>query len=151
MSGPAYMHASIATPWFAANHQSGNGWDHLRIVEHPDEHIIFPSWCSSLYTFMRNSTRELQSSTELRQIGPYQVLPLQARVGLRVMKGYSIFPKAPHYWSLSIRWFNVISRKLMGKVLPLCREVVGVFYSPSWQGFGNIPQLLVKWYHYSSS
>ena len=38
MSGLAYMH------------RSGNGWDHLCIVEHPDAHIIFPSWCSSEYS-----------------------------------------------------------------------------------------------------
>ena len=43
MSGPAYMHASIATPGLAANHHTGNGQDHLRIVERPDAHIIFPS------------------------------------------------------------------------------------------------------------
>ena len=30
--------------------------------------------------------------------------------------------------------FSVISRTLVGGVLPLCREAVGVFYSPSWLG-----------------
>ena len=33
-------------------------------------------------------------------------------------------------WSLTIRWFNTISRTLVGGVLPLCRDTVGVFYSP---------------------
>ena len=47
MSGPANMHASIATPRLTANQHTGNGRDHLRMVERPDAHIIFPSWCSS--------------------------------------------------------------------------------------------------------
>ena len=47
------MHASAATPGFAANHHTGNGRDHLRMVEHPDAHIIFPSWCSSQYSLSR--------------------------------------------------------------------------------------------------
>ena len=61
MSCPAYMHASIATPGFAANHHTGNGRGHLHIVERLDVDIIFPSWCSSLFTFTRNSICELQS------------------------------------------------------------------------------------------
>ena len=40
--------------------------------------------------------------------------------------------KLQHYWSLTIRLFSVISRTLVGGVLPLCRDSVGVFYSPSW-------------------
>ena len=36
MSGPAYMHASIAIPELTANHHTENGWDHLRVVERPD-------------------------------------------------------------------------------------------------------------------
>ena len=31
-------------------------------------------------------------------------------------------------------WFRVISRTPIGGVLALCRDVVGVFYSPSWLG-----------------
>ena len=34
-------------------------------------------------------------------------------------------------WSLTIRWFNVIFRTLIGRVLPLCRDADSVFYSPS--------------------
>ena len=30
------MHTGIATPELAANHHTGNGRDHLRIVERPD-------------------------------------------------------------------------------------------------------------------
>ena len=41
------MHASIATPGLTANQHTGNGRDHLHMVERPDVHIIFPSWCSS--------------------------------------------------------------------------------------------------------
>ena len=49
------------------------------------------------------------------EIGSYQVLPLQMRVNLGAMaiKGYSAFPKAQHYWSLTIRLINVISRTLI--------------------------------------
>ena len=50
MSGPVYIHASIATPRLAANHYPGNGLDHLHIVECPNVHIIFPSSCSSQYS-----------------------------------------------------------------------------------------------------
>ena len=50
MSGPAYMHTSIATPGLTANQHTGNRRDHLRMVECPDALIIFPSWCSSDYS-----------------------------------------------------------------------------------------------------
>ena len=53
MTGPAYMHASIATLGLAANHHTGIWRDHLRIVECPNAHIIFPSWCSSQYSLSR--------------------------------------------------------------------------------------------------
>ena len=39
-----------------------------------------------------------------------------------------------HYWRLTIRLFNVISRILGEGVFLLCRDVVGVFYSPSQFG-----------------
>ena len=45
-------------------------------------------------------------------------------------------PNLQHYWSLTIGLLTVISRTLVGGVLPLCREVVSVFYSPS--RLGNI-------------
>ena len=66
-------------------------------------------------------------------MGPYQVLPLRARVdlGAMAMKGYSTFPKLQHSWNLTIRLFSVISRTLVRGVLPLCRGAVSVFYSPS--------------------
>ena len=64
-------------------------------------------------------------------IEPYKVLPLRARVdlGAMAMNGYSAFTK--HYRNLSIRLFSVISRT---HILPLCRDAVGVFYSPSRLG-----------------
>ena len=46
-------------------------------------------------------------------------------------KGYSAFRKSKHYWNLTIRLFTIISRTLVGWVLPLCREAVCIFYSPS--------------------
>ena len=41
------------------------------------------------------------------------------------------FAKLQHYWSFTIILFSVISRTLLGGVLLLCRDVVGVFCSPS--------------------
>ena len=45
-------------------------------------------------------------------------------------------PKLQHYWSMTIRLFDVIYRTLVTGVLPLCRDTVGVLYSPcrlSWK------------------
>ena len=53
MSGPAYMDASEANPRLTANQHTGNGRDHLHMVERPDVHITFPSWCSSDNSFLR--------------------------------------------------------------------------------------------------
>ena len=47
MSGPVYMHASIAIPGLVTNHCPGNGLNHLCIVACPDAYIIFPSSCSN--------------------------------------------------------------------------------------------------------
>ena len=68
-----------------------------------------------------------------------QVLPLRARVNLGTMatKGYSTFPQ-----SFSIAGTSpsdcLVSYQgrvfFLGGVLSLCRETVGVFYSPSWLG-----------------
>ena len=41
-------------------------------------------------------------------------------------------PNVQHYWSPTIRLFNVKSRTLIRGVLPLCWHAVGVFYNPSW-------------------
>ena len=38
-------------------------------------------------------------------------------------------PKLQHYWILINRLFNVTSRTLVGRDLPVCRDTVGVFYS----------------------
>ena len=43
-------------------------------------------------------------------------------------------PKPQHHWNLTIRLFSVISRTLSGRVLPLCRGAVSIFYSPSRLG-----------------
>ena len=69
-------------------------------------------------------------------IGPYQVLPLRARVdlGVSAMKLYSALPKAPVLLELTIRLFSVISRIFVGRVLPFCREAFGVFNSTSRLG-----------------
>ena len=44
-------------------------------------------------------------------------------------------PKLQHYWNVTIKLFSVIFRTLVGGgVLPLSREAVSVFYSPSRLG-----------------
>ena len=43
-------------------------------------------------------------------------------------------PKLQQCWNLTIKLFSVIFRTLVGGGLPLCREAVGVFYSPSRLG-----------------
>ena len=55
-------------------------------------------------------------------IGPDQMLPLLTRVDL---KGYSPFPKG----SALLEPIHSLAG-----LLPLCREVVGIFYSPSRVG-----------------
>ena len=50
------------------------------------------------------------------------------------MKGYPYFPKLQHNWSHTITLFHIISRTFIREVLPLGRDAVGVFYSPSWLG-----------------
>ena len=42
--------------------------------------------------------------------------------------------KLKHCWSLSIRFFKVIYRTLIGGLLPLYRDAISAFYSPSWLG-----------------
>ena len=61
------------------------------------------------------------------------MLPLRARVelGAMAMKGYSAFPKAPAPSDFLVSYPG---HSLGGGVLPLCREAVGVFYSPSRLG-----------------
>ena len=40
--------------------------------------------------------------------------------------------KFQHYWNLTIRLFNIIPRALVWeRILPLCRDAVGIFYSTS--------------------
>ena len=76
MCWPVYMLASIATLGLAAKHRPGNGIDHLRIVEHPDAHIVFSSSCPSEYSLWRviryenphSSTIYNRTSTHCRDI-----------------------------------------------------------------------------------
>ena len=49
-------------------------------------------------------------------------------------RGAPHFHKFQHYWNLTIRLFSVINRTLVEGVLLLCRDAVGVFYSPSRVG-----------------
>ena len=52
------------------------------------------------------------------------------------MKKLSAFPKATVLLKPTIRLFSVISRTVVEGVLLLCRNAVGVFYSPSRLGGG---------------
>ena len=58
-------------------------------------------------------------------IGPYQVLPLRARVDLKrwQWRGTPHSPKLLHCWNLTIRLFCIISRTLVWGVLPLCKKL----------------------------
>ena len=58
------------------------------------------------------------------KIGPYQVLPEWTWEQWH-------FPKLQHHWNLIIRLLSVLSRTLIGGILPLFRGAVGEFYSPS--------------------
>ena len=62
---------------------------------------------------------------------PYQVLRLRATVDLVAMaiKDYPHSPTPQQYWSLTIRLFCFINRTLFGRILPLCRGAVSVFYN----------------------
>ena len=67
-------------------------------------------------------------------IGPYQVLPLQARVdlGAIAIKVYFIFLKASKIEASPLDGFVLYpGHSLLGEVLRLYRETVDVFYSPS--------------------
>ena len=62
------------------------------------------------------------------------MLSLRARedLGATAMKVYSVFPLALLLLDITIRIFDIISRTLVvGEVLPICRNAVGVFWSPS--------------------
>ena len=64
-----------------------------------------------------------------KSVDPYQMLPLWATVNPREFSKVPVLLE-PHYQ------ISVISRTLIGGwgVLPLCREEVSVFYSPSRLG-----------------
>ena len=83
--------------------------------------------------------KTLSSATTLGQSGPRSD-----------DKGTLHSLKLQHYWRLTIRLFRVIITILIGRVLSLCRDSVGIFCSPSWQG-----QYKIQWkclwfngYHY---
>ena len=73
--------------------------------------------------------------------------PLRAKVhrGPMAVKVYFAFPKAPVYWSLAIRLFNVISREL-GSGSYLSAEIQSVYstVSSNWAGLkkGILPSRL---------
>ena len=64
------------------------------------------------------------------------MLPLCAMVdlGAITVKGYSTFPKAPSLLEPHHQIVSIVSRVLIGDVLPICRVAVGVFYIPCRMG-----------------
>ena len=66
-------------------------------------------------------------------IGPYQVLSIWAKVNLGVMalKRIPHSSMLHHYWSTTFRLFCIIPGHSLEEILPLCRDAVGVFWSPS--------------------
>ena len=67
------------------------------------------------------------------------MLSLRSRVnlGAMVMKEYSTYSLKHQDWSLVIRLFSVISKKLVEGVLSLCKDAVGVFYNRSRLGYSS--------------
>ena len=49
------------------------------------------------------------------------------------------------YWSLTIRWFNVISRTPIGGGPTLCRDTVVEFYNPCRLGYADIYLWMSSW------
>ena len=73
-----------------------------------------------------------------KKIGPYQVLPLWATVNLEAMakKGDFIFPKSSSLTGASKSdCLGSYLHSLVYGFLALCREVVGVIYSPNRLGY----------------
>ena len=70
------------------------------------------------------------------------MLTFRARVDLWAVQCRDTLhsPKLRDFWNLSIRLLSVISRTLVRGFLPLSRDAVGVFYSPSQLG-------KPKWFH----
>ena len=101
--------------------------------------------CRLFYTksnliHINNSIQTIQFSisTLFSSIGSYQLLLLWAKedLGAMAIKGYSAFLKAPALLKPQHQIVNVISKTfVVGGVLPLCRDAVSVFYSPSWLGY----------------
>ena len=52
-------------------------------------------------------------------------------LGVMAVKRYSAFPKTSALLEVHYSWFSVISRTLIWGILPLCRDAVTGFYTPS--------------------
>ena len=60
-------------------------------------------------------------------------------------------PKLEHYWSLTIWLLSVKSRALIGGVLSFCRDVFGVFCSPSWLAHQTLIEGVLPFFRYAVS
>ena len=94
------MDTSVATPRLTANQHTRNGWDYLHIVERPNVHIIFPSWCSRDYSLSRiiqhvnytqvpNFDRKIIYNGLMSReftIGPLDQSSIPGRVILKILK-----------------------------------------------------------------
>ena len=58
----------------------------------------------------------------------------------------SLGQSGPVSQSLTISLFSVISRTLVGGVLPLCWDAIGIFCRPSWLGYQRVNFNLQSFY-----
>ena len=78
---------------------------------------------------MQNSSIWPIDATSLGQSGPWS----EGNEEVLCIPQSSSITEAIRLFSV-IEAISVIFRTLVGGVLPLCKDAVSVFYSPSWQG-----------------
>ena len=76
--------------------------------------------------------------------------PSQRESGSNCNEGVLYIPLKLQGWIIAIRLFNVISKTLVGGVLHLSRNPVGVFYSPNRQGSDNLEKKIDMFYYLNS-
>ena len=92
----------------------------------PGHRVILLSDIPLLPLFFRLFT-QVHLLIDVSVEGQYITLPLRDRVDLGAMAMKRVLLKLLHYWSVTIRLFNVISGTFVKGVLFLCRDAIGVF------------------------